>query len=562
MGENLRRRDGTYWFRRRVPDELRTRIGQCEINRSLRTNAPTLARTRAKRAWLTTEVIFQEMARNPTLIERHARVLIDLLVTESLLQSPTADELVSALLAGNGAITRQLFNAQAVDLIMELPKDQRAHMAHHMILMRHRIEAGVARNAEEVAETRAVSRDIQNGVERERADKAELALSQLKMVNDISQQVSARVAENDRARDRAGTDERSLSPLKTPGDISTEVSARVAEIAATSRVPDRGDEDLWSAATDAAIDDQEREPVTRTKLRAVRQAPLFSALQAGFIDEKSRAAEGHSPWDMQTVRQFDSTSHLFLKIVGDRPISEYTGVDVQSFRYTMLKMPSSHGKSGTRSEVRKSVPFSEEISRTDRKQAAIDSRNKFLTEGEPREASIPRLKMKTLKRHFSALSQFWVYAGRQGLVDRDKNLFIGWEYQGVSRKSKRKRLPWSAQNLNTLFSSDWFDQEQRGSDRWWIVLIAFFSGLRVEEILRLRPKNDILFKLHEDASADPVACFVIQEHQEPHAWNPKTEAGERIVPVHSVLLAAGCWIYVIRRQAPEGWKFSAFPAVR
>ena len=147
-----------------------------------------------------------------------------------------------------------------------------------------------------------------------------------------------------------------------------------------------------------------------------------------------------------------------------------------------------------------------------------------------REQAVPRLKMRTLKRHFSALSQFWIYIGRQGLVARDANLFLRWQYQGVRRNAKKKRLPWSVANLDKLFASNWFGATEAGNDYWWTVLLP---------VQIIGPTG---------GDVKPIACFEIQVHPDPNPWNPKTEAGARRVPVHSFLLSLGFMDFVDKRR--------------
>jgi hypothetical protein len=110
MGSNFRRRSGVYWFRRRVPDALKIRLGRTEINRSSRTTSSKEARKRARQAWLATEAAFREMSSNPTLTTRQAKLLVGQFLDEQLLASPTADDLVDSYVDGDGAIGRLLFN--------------------------------------------------------------------------------------------------------------------------------------------------------------------------------------------------------------------------------------------------------------------------------------------------------------------------------------------------------------------------------------------------------------------------------------------------------------------
>ncbi|AVZ26814.1 phage integrase (plasmid) [Zymomonas mobilis subsp. mobilis ATCC 31822] len=63
-----------------------------------------------------------------------------------------------------------------------------------------------------------------------------------------------------------------------------------------------------------------------------------------------------------------------------------------------------------------------------------------------------------------------------------------------------------------------------------VTLIAAYSGMRLGEIYVLR-KEDL-------QSVDDIPCFLIRPHTET-GWAPKTDAGTRIVPVHSKLIEAG-----------------------
>lgn len=63
-----------------------------------------------------------------------------------------------------------------------------------------------------------------------------------------------------------------------------------------------------------------------------------------------------------------------------------------------------------------------------------------------------------------------------------------------------------------------------------VTLIAAYTGMRLGEICTLR-KEDL--QTHEG-----VSCFMVRPHAE-DGWSPKTEAGIRVIPVHSKLIEAG-----------------------
>lgn len=293
MGTNLRRRGGIYWFRRRVPDGFKTRIGRAEISYSLRTASPHEARSRAKRAWLRTEALFAEMSRNPSLAARQAMLLIEQLSGEPLLASPTADELVDALLDGDGAVTKLLFNRGAVDLVMGLPEAQRRHVGQHMALMIERMDAGTARMALAVSQDRADLEKHIGGRERGRADGAEAALAQ----------------------------------TQTAADVAEAVTARLSAIASHARAPDPPAAQPPPAVTEAVRPG----PTDET-------APLLSTRVEKFFKAKLYPAH--------TEDQNRTTIRLWLEIIGDKRTDRYTEEHAFDFQAALRQMPSNHGKGG------------------------------------------------------------------------------------------------------------------------------------------------------------------------------------------------------------------------
>ena len=243
------------------------------------------------------------------------------------------------------------------------------------------------------------------------------------------------------------------------------------------------------------------------------KCPLFSSVIEPFLLDKCRGEDGYSG---QTVSQVRSTFRLWLDLVGDKPVADYTGTEAGSFRELALRLPASHGKGGR-------VDALEAIRAADRRELGGQL--------------VPRLSMKTAKRHFSALSQLWVWLQPRAHID--KNIFRGFTFPGT-KNTRHRRSDWSDADLVTLFSSPWFSTPvQVDSAQRWLPLIAMFSGLRLEEAARLRVGHDIV-------DLDGVPAFRIQAH--PDGWSPKSEAGERIVPVHPVLVEFGLMDVVGRRR--------------
>jgi integrase len=480
MAGNLRRRDGIYWFRRRVPKALIGRLELTEYHRSLKTSLPREAAVRSRKTWLATEEAFKQMAVNPSLPAQQAMLIINQLLQEPVHESPTADNLARSLVHDTPSHARTLFGKEVLDQIHTLPGEQSFHALTHLLRILDSAEVGL-------------SREWQRSARRQ----AEWATSRLAEVTTRAEEAEKLLAEAEVSR-------------RVTNELRNLVGNLRADIPLLVPVP-------VTQSADAAAEPEK-------SIKKLKKKPLFSIVLRELLVEKTRTVPGHRSYDQQTVRQAESTAALWTAIVGDRPINEYDGSDANVFRNTMLRIPSNHGKSSSRP-----ITPLEAVRRADEKQKAINSRNALLPPGAAQEADVPRIMMKTLKRHFSTLSQIWAHAQRADYVPRDTNPFRGWEYQGV-KKGQRKRADWSVNDLNKLLASSWFDAEQARDDRWWVIVIAMFSGMRVEEIARLRPGHDLV-------EIEGFWSFKIQKHGD--GWAPKTEASERVIPIHSKLIDLG-----------------------
>ena len=110
------------------------------------------------------------------------------------------------------------------------------------------------------------------------------------------------------------------------------------------------------------------------------------------------------------------------------------------------------------------------------------------------------------------------------------------------RSARAARDDWSEADLLRLLRSPHMRASATAWGRdWWLVAIALFTGMRLEEICRLRPGTDIRIE-------DGVPLLLVQEQEDP-SWSPKSEAGGRAVPVHPFLVEAGLLEWAAARVA-------------
>lgn len=254
-------------------------------------------------------------------------------------------------------------------------------------------------------------------------------------------------------------------------------------------------------------------PVASSANTEPKPSPRFSEKTEEFLEEKSRSTRDHRGYSSQTQAQTRATFRLWLELMEDRPVREYTGEDAAEFRKLILSLPASHGK-GAKISAREAIAKAEEN-------------------------GAPLMSMKTAKRHFSTLRQYWTWLRPLGHVG--ENIFSGHPFPGT-KSSKKKRNDWSVEDLQRLFWTRQWRSTAWDSAWRWLPLIALHTGMRLEEICRLRPSVDIV-ELHDHM------CFDIQEHEAPWPrWDPKSEAGERLIPVHSFLLKLGFSDVVEKRR--------------
>ena len=516
---NIRLRGTRFWFRRRVPGPLTDRIGRGEIVRSLRTSCPREAARRARAMWLASDRVFSLVAAKKSLGRAQVELILTRLLEESVWDSSSVDELVEGFSDGDLAAVGRLFGPEETEAVLSLQGSEREDVLHHLQRLLDRIAVDVSAKAVDAA-------------------RLETRLEQLRRLTAEANEAR----ETGRTLARVGAVLR-RSPVRLEAHQAPEKS-KAAPPEETAPAPST--ERRQSGGPTAKV-----KPTTAlSKDIGIEgrsdSAPKFSAPWDAFITEKRQSHEGHRGYSENTVAQSNMTCALFLDFVGDKPLNQYTGSDAQLFRDLLLRLPQSHGKQ-KREPGAERIDGREQIRGADARQAEVDALNAASRDGEEKVPDIPRIKLKTVKRHFSTMTQYFEFLKPLGHVE--KNVFAGFKYPGT-RSSKKKRDEWSVEALNLLLGSDWFSPTKGREDFMWMTAIGMFSGMRAEEIARLRCVDVKV--------AGDTPFFNIVE--QPDGWTPKTEAGIRDVPIHPFLLENGLLQYVGARRA-EG-SLRLFPALR
>ncbi|MFT8850931.1 tyrosine-type recombinase/integrase [Acetobacter orientalis] len=238
---------------------------------------------------------------------------------------------------------------------------------------------------------------------------------------------------------------------------------------------------------------------TKAKKPTKKHGPTLTEMAERFVYQDESKSAG-------VIKDTGNTVSLFVEAFGDMPVEKVTGQIAGEFRDLLLGLPSNHGKGKASPPIREAV-----------EQAA--------------ELELDTVSGKTVKNHFSRMSALWRH-----LVQRDyatRNPFEGWKFD-ITKKVERRAF--SSAELQTILTSPWTGRATSERTYAGIVGVALYTGMRLGEICNLRNKDIEII--------DGIPCFHVQPYTEivdgaKRDWSPKTQAGERLIPIHSKLLEAG-----------------------
>jgi integrase len=229
-------------------------------------------------------------------------------------------------------------------------------------------------------------------------------------------------------------------------------------------------------------------------------------------------------WENQTALQARKTYALFAESVGNRPLEEYNRRDAVTFKNLLQDLPADYGKAVQYRQMAAS-------------EIVASTKDKDLT----------RLSPRTVQRHIAALSTLWETAIEAGQIGT--NIFAGFKF-AATKKANEQREMWPEDKLNALFATPiWagcHSADRRSKpgnqvikdEKFWLPLIAVFSGMRQEEICQLQ--------LSDVRQEGGIWVFDVNSDSD-----RKVKTGEsiRLVPIHSTLIKAGFLSYVEGQRA-------------
>ncbi|WP_215776922.1 site-specific integrase [Paludibacterium sp. B53371] len=234
-----------------------------------------------------------------------------------------------------------------------------------------------------------------------------------------------------------------------------------------------------------------------------------------IIDAYYREQELGGTWSDKTMQENKAIYSLVLRILGDVDVSKLSFPDVRRVKETLLKLPAN-------------------LNRGRFKGLSIDAIIKL--QPEP-------MGIGTVNKYLIRLSSLFEWMVKQGYVD--KNYADNMTVQ-QRKKAAEQRDMFTSQQLCAMFAAIQHGLVVKRGDRkpfhYWMPLLGYFTGARVNELASLRPQDVV--------QEDGIHCLSITQQNDGEKGT-KTIAGARLIAIHPKLIELG-FIDYAKQQASAG----------
>jgi integrase len=280
-----------------------------------------------------------------------------------------------------------------------------------------------------------------------------------------------------------------------------------AEILRRERQRTRGDYSGDPVLTQSVATAPVASPVSTKKI-------LLSTVVEEWVSENNGVS-----WGTKTASENIAAVALLQEFVGDIDVTAVTYEHAREFKALLLKLPANRRKS---------------------KRYRDKSIGKILAL-----KNVRPMTRRSANKYIAKASQFGVWATRHGYWPR--NFFEGMTLPEDERADQQRKI-FDPDDLKALFGSPgYLENGFKSPFQYWVPLIAFFSGMRIDEICQLY--------LDDIQEIDGVAAISINDDLDKKL---KNKASRRIIPIHPKLIDLGFLEYVgtlrqkgCRRVFPE-----------
>lgn len=254
---------------------------------------------------------------------------------------------------------------------------------------------------------------------------------------------------------------------------------------------------------------------------APQRVKTLSALMEMYETEKTVRKE----WRHKTWLENKGIFRLALAILGDVDVKTLDREAFVGFSSTLAKLP-------PKLRLEDAPPYRSKNPQY--KGRTIPEVLKMIEQSEmSTHKKGPVLAVKTFNKAVQGVSTLMDWAVKQGIVDR--NYAVGLAARDSGRRSEKRKV-FATEDLQSLVDSPCYttDIPFTKPERFWIPLIALFTGARLNEICSLYV-GDI-------QTIDDIPCFNI--NQDMPDKSIKTDSSARVVPIHPNLIDIGFLGYV------------------
>lgn len=289
-----------------------------------------------------------------------------------------------------------------------------------------------------------------------------------------------------------------LPAVQTVPDIAATTTVAAYD-AAPSSLPNN---DLSASAPSTATLPTPSEPQLRLSELIGRH---IKNLNRGGVKERS------------AVRERRYILDLLMQTIGDKPVGDITEDDAEDFADLLTGWPAyRHNQADfAHMSVRSIVARAEE-------------------------QELPTIQKSTQAKHIKAINAFFAWCVHAELIPHNPFRLI--PLQRYREPMPRKKEPFSVDDIKALFHPDRMLSHD-APHKFWVPLIALYTGMRVNEISQLYLEDIKLEHVRDDAGVDhTILCFEVTPHRKHQRL--KSAYSQRRIPVHSALLRLGFEQYV------------------
>jgi integrase len=298
-------------------------------------------------------------------------------------------------------------------------------------------------------------------------------------------------------------------------DLLTEGNIQVAEGSPEMRTACREylkvDSEILRQERRRTLGDYSGEPLLPTPLPAAVPVASAQALAPAKIKPLKEVIEEwigeykEVSWSSKTASENESSLALLLEFTGGIDVAEFTFEQAREFKSMLSKLPSNR----TKSKRFKNKSIKQILVMRNVTPMARRSANKYLHKA----------------------SQFGAWAARHGYWQR--NYFEAMTFPEKQRADKQRKA-FEPTDLKTLFGSTGYTQQGfKFAFQYWVPLVGFYSGMRLDEICQLY-LDDIV----EEDGIPAISINTLKDKK------LKNRASERTIPINPKLIELGFLEYV------------------